>query len=231
MGRDGVPVIAIDGPSGSGKGTIALALAEQLGWHRLDSGALYRLVALAAVRANVHTEDVDGLADIARGLDVAFGTGPAGEESILLDGEEVSRDIRSESCGAAASRIAALPQVRDALVEHQRGLCQAPGLVADGRDMGSVIFPAAQLKVFLTASPEERAVRRHKQLKEKGINVSLAGLSADIAERDQRDAARPVAPLKPCDDAVVVDTTGLTVEDVVARVLGLARGVFGPLIP
>lgn len=220
------PVIAIDGPSGSGKGTISRAVAAGLGWHLLDSGALYRLLALSALKQGIPTDRVEQLSAIARALDVRF----EGEERILLGEEEVSGQIRTEECGAVASQIAPHPEVRDALIGLQRGFQRPPGLVADGRDMGSVVFPTAGLKVFLTASPEERALRRYKQLKEKGIDVSLPALSTDIAERDRRDAQRAVAPLKASSDAVRLDTTGLSISEVVNAVLDLAREAFGQLL-
>ncbi len=217
-----VPVIAIDGPSGSGKGTVSRFVARSLGWHLLDSGALYRLVALAGARAGLAADDETGHARLAADLDAAFGVDTAGEERITLAGEDVTRELRSESTGAAASRVAAWPPVRSALLERQRRYAQPPGLVADGRDMGSVVFTGAGLKIFLTASAEERALRRHKQLKEKGLSVNLAALSAEIAERDRRDATRAVAPLVACADAVTLDTTGLAIEAVVERILALA---------
>jgi len=217
------PVIAIDGPSGSGKGTIARRVAVALGWHLLDSGALYRLVALAGARQGVAADDAPGHAAVALGLAVEFGVDEAGEERILLAGDDVTRSIRTERAGAEASRVAAMPPVRAALLERQRAFAQPPGLVADGRDMGTVVFPAAPLKIFLTASPDERAQRRHKQLKEKGVTVTIADLSQEIRERDLRDSSRPVAPLRPADDALVLDSTGLGIEQVVAQVLELAR--------
>ena len=213
-----VPVIAIDGPTGSGKGTVSRGLARQLSWHLLDSGALYRLVALAARRRGVSLEDVAGLVDAAESMDVVF-SAAGNEERIALEGEDVTGELRTEEAGADASRVATIPEVRAALLERQRGFARSPGLVADGRDMGSVVFPEAVLKVFLTAAPEERAVRRYKQLSEKGIDVSLATLSREIVERDQRDADRPVAPLRPAADARVLDSTGLTAEQVIATVL------------
>lgn len=222
-----VPVIAIDGPSGSGKGTISRNVAGRLGWHYLDSGALYRLVALAGLRAGVDQGDAAEHARLAAALDPSFALDESGEERILLGGKDVTRAIRTEDCGDAASRVAKYPEVRNALIGLQRRFARSPGLVADGRDMGSIVFPTAGLKIFLTASPEERAVRRHKQLKEKGISVSLAALSADIAERDRRDAARDVAPLKPGTDALILDTTEMTIAQVVARVLTLAHERFG----
>jgi len=219
-----VPVIAIDGPSGSGKGTIARQVAGRLGFHLLDSGALYRLVALAGARSGLGHGDAAGHAGIARDLDVVFGVDRRGEEVIHLGGDDVTAAIRTETAGAAASRVAAMPDVRSALLERQRGFARAPGLVADGRDMGTVVFPAAALKIYLTASAEERARRRHKQLKDKGLTVNLADLSQEILERDRRDSNRPVAPLRPAADAVVLDSTGLDIEQVVDQVLALARG-------
>ncbi|HYB65583.1 MAG TPA: (d)CMP kinase [Steroidobacteraceae bacterium] len=219
------PVVTIDGPSGSGKGTISRAVARHAGWHLLDSGALYRLVALAGAIAGLRAGDVTRHAALARAMRVEFGWTAAGEEQVRLDGRDVSADIRSETAGAGASRVAAWPQVRAALLTRQRAFAQAPGLVADGRDMGTVVFPQADLKIFLTATPEERALRRYKQLKDKGSDVSLAALSREIAERDLRDQTRQVAPLRPAADACVIDSTGLNIEAVVARVLelGVAR--------
>ena len=221
------PVIAIDGPSGSGKGTISRAVAAKLGWHLLDSGALYRLLALSALKKGIATDSVPALAAEARALDVRFETAGDGGERILLDAKEVSDEIRTEECGEMASKIAPHPDVREALLAVQRSFQRPPGLVADGRDMGSVVFPSAGLKVFLTASPDERALRRYKQLKEKGIDVSLPALSTDIAERDRRDAERAVAPLRASPDAVTLDTTGLGISEVVEGVLNLARQAFG----
>lgn len=221
------PVLAIDGPSGSGKGTVCRRLAAALGWHLLDSGALYRLVAYGAAASGVDAEDVAGHAAYARTMEVVFGATAVGDELILLGGQDVTAAIRTEAAGAAASRVAAWPPVREALVERQRAFASAPGLVADGRDMGSVIFPDAGLKVFLTASAEERAARRHKQLMEKGINANLAALSLEIAERDRRDATRSVAPLVATPDAITIDSTRLPPDAVVAQVLSLARARFG----
>jgi CMP/dCMP kinase len=221
-----VPVIAIDGPSGSGKGTVSRRVAEVLGWHLLDSGALYRLVALAGRRSGLAGADVAGHAELATALDAEFGVDAAGEERVRLTGDDVTRDLRSEEIGNAASRVAAWPEVRSALLERQRRFAEPPGLVADGRDMGSIVFPDAGLKIFLTASPGERARRRHKQLKEKGLSVNLAALSAEIAERDQRDATRSVAPLLACADAITLDSTELGVREIVDLILGLARERF-----
>ena len=212
------PVIAIDGPSGSGKGTISRKLAARLGWHYLDSGALYRLVALGAQRRGISLEDAPALAALAAALDVRFSPAAAAE-SVRLDGVEVAPDLRTENAGEAASKVAAVPLVRAALLERQRGFARPPGLVADGRDMGTVVFPEATLKVYLTASAEERARRRHNQLKEKGIDVSLPDLSWDIAQRDARDANRTVAPLRPAAEAQILDSTSLSPEEVVVRIL------------
>ena len=225
MPIDAAPVIAIDGPSGSGKGTVARQVASTLGWHLLDSGALYRLVALAAADSGKADAKEDVLADIATNLDVRFAASADGDEQIFLDGKEVGNRLRTEECGRVASRVAALPGVRRALLTLQKDFRQAPGLVADGRDMGSVVFPDAALKVFLTASAEERAKRRYKQLKDKGIDVSLPALSRDIEERDKRDTERSVAPLKPAEDARVLDSSSLTVDEVTRTVLDWAAEV------
>jgi cytidylate kinase len=225
-GTPSAPVIAIDGPSGSGKGTVARLVAERLGWHLLDSGALYRLVALAGAVRGLDPADEPGHGAVAAVLDARFEVDASGAERVLLDGLDVTRELRAETTGNMASVVAAMPAVRGALFERQRTFAKPPGLVADGRDMGTVIFPAARLKVFLTASPEERARRRHNQLKEKGLAASLAGLSQEILERDQRDAARTTAPLKPAADAVLIDSTGVPVEAVVQRILDLARSRF-----
>ena len=213
-----IPVIAIDGPSASGKGTVAALVAQALGFHYLDSGALYRVTAFAALRAGVSLEDEQALAELAMGLDLRFD----GVE-VYLNGEAVGDAIRTEEAGRAASKIAAMPVLRAALLERQRAFRQAPGLVTDGRDMGSVVFPDATVKFFLTASCEERAKRRYKQLIEKGFDANLAALFQDLIERDARDAARAVAPLKQMADAVLLDTTGLTIEEAVERVLQAYR--------
>ena len=221
-----VPILTIDGPSGSGKGTIARRVADHLGWRLLDSGALYRLVAHAGLKQGTPRDAEADFAQIAAHLNVVFGIGAQGEEQIWLNGEEVSGAIRTEQAGEGASKVAAMPKVREALLARQRSFAAPPGLVADGRDMGTVIFPDAGLKIFLTASPEERAQRRYKQLKDKGLDANLAALSLEIAERDRRDASRPIAPLKPADDAVIVDSTSMPIESVVAHVLELAAARF-----
>jgi CMP/dCMP kinase len=215
------PIVTIDGPSGSGKGTISRAVARRVGWHLLDSGALYRLVALAGSDAGLAPEDEAGHAALARRMDVVFTVAPDGSERISLAGSDATARIRSEEAGRGASRVAAWPKVRQGLLARQRAFAAPPGLVADGRDMGTVVFPGAELKIFLTATPEERALRRYKQLKDKGSDVSLPALSREIAERDLRDRTREVAPLKAAPDACLIDSTGLSVEAVVQRVLQL----------
>jgi CMP/dCMP kinase len=218
-----VPIITIDGPSGSGKGTVSRAAAKALGFGLLDSGALYRLVALAGIRAAISLKNEPALAQLAFEFDIAFGSTEGGEESVWLAGEEVTRAIRTEEAGNDASKVAALPAVRAALLERQRRFAVAPGLVADGRDMGTVVFPGAGAKIFLYASPEERALRRYKQLKEKGVAANLAALSREIAERDQRDSTRTASPLVASAEAVMLDTTGIPLDAVIGRVLQIAR--------
>ena len=212
------PVLAVDGPSGSGKGTICRQVAERMGWRLLDSGALYRLTAVAAGKHGVDLDDGPALARLAEDLDVEFGTDADGGEQVRLDGCDVTGEIRTETCGNAASKVAAIPLVRAALVGLQHRFRRPPGLVADGRDMGTVIFPDATAKVFLTASPEARAERRYKQLIEKGFDANLSSLCTEIAERDERDARREVSPLKAADDALVIDTTTMSIGQVVRRV-------------
>ena len=219
-----VPVVAIDGPSGSGKGTVAQILARELGWHFLDSGAIYRILAYAAQRRGVPLDAADALADLGRDLPVVFSPIDA---KIALEGVDIKDEIRTEAAGNAASQVAAIPAVREALLARQRAFREPPGLVADGRDMGTVVFPDAALKIFLTASPEERARRRYNQLIEKGLDANLSHLVAAIAERDQRDASRSVAPLVPAQDAEVVDTSELDIEQTVARVQALVRERLG----
>ncbi len=215
-----VPVIAIDGPGGSGKGTLATRLADHLGWNFLDSGALYRLTALAVLKNAVPLDNEAALGEAAAGLDIRFETGRNGVKA-LLDGEDVSDRLRSEDAGVIASKIAATPAVRAALVKRQRRFRRVPGLVADGRDMGTVIFPDAYLKIFLTASAEIRAQRRHKQLKEKGESVNLPRLFREIKARDLRDQSRRIAPLKRAEDAVIIDATDLTIEEVFKKVIDM----------
>ncbi|MDP9011271.1 MAG: (d)CMP kinase [Pseudomonadota bacterium] len=215
--------MTVDGPSGSGKGTVSRAAAKALGWSLLDSGALYRLVALGARKARIDLNDESRLRELAGRLDIRFDSGPTGAEIVRLWGEDVTRDIRTESAGNDASKVAALPAVRSALLERQRRFAVPPGLVADGRDMGTVVFPDARVKIFLTASADERAARRYKQLKEKGVAATLPGLSKEIAERDQRDITRTASPLVASEDAVLVDTTGLSIDAVVERVLEIVR--------
>ena len=221
---DNLPtVITVDGPGGSGKGTVTQMLAKKLGFHLLDSGALYRLTALAAVRQGVSLEDEASLIDVAASLDVAFEPTPPGEPAkVILAGEDVTSEIRTETCGDNASRVAVMQPVRDALLQRQRDFRKAPGLVADGRDMGTVVFPDAPVKIFLTASAEERARRRFSQLKDAGVDVNIDALLEEIRVRDERDMNRSAAPLKPADDAQVIDSTGLSIEEVLGRCMAAA---------
>lgn len=217
-----IPVIAIDGPSGAGKGTLSRLVAKRLGYHLLDSGALYRLTALAAMNAGADLDNPETVANVARHLDVRFDA--AGEETrIMLQEQDVSRDIRTEAVSMNASRVAAYLPVREALLQRQRDFRQAPGLVADGRDMGTTVFPDSGVKIFLTASPEARAERRYLQLQEKGEKVDMDALVADIRERDKRDSERAVSPLKPADDAHLLDSTHLTIEQVLESILEYTR--------
>lgn len=215
-------VITVDGPSGAGKGTVCARLAEQLGWHLLDSGALYRITGLAASRKGIVLDDEVAVAVVASQLDVVFQPTSVGVK-VILEGEDVTDIIRTEEVGSLASQVAALPEVRAALLQRQRDFAQADGLIADGRDMGTVVFPAAHVKVFLTASAEERGQRRYQQLLDKGFDASLPALIEDIQARDERDSNRAVAPLKPADDATVIDSTDLTIEEVCEQVAGLVR--------
>jgi len=217
-----VPVLTVDGPSGSGKGTLAQRMAAKLGWHYLDSGALYRVLAQAALQAGIDLADEIALTNLAANLPVTFQV-TQDTLTVLLDGQDVSLLIRSEQAGNAASKVAAIPSVRTALLNRQRDFRRAPGLVTDGRDMGTVVFPEAPYKVYLTASAEVRASRRYKQLKEKGIDSNLSDLIVEITERDERDQQREVAPLRPAADAIILDSTALGVDAVFQRVSELIR--------
>lgn len=224
MSDHSTPVITVDGPGGSGKGTLSGMLAARLGWHLLDSGALYRLLAFAAQKRGTDLADELALVQLAANLDVQFiADAEGGEQRIMLEGDDVSRSIRTETVGAGASRVAALPAVRQALLARQQAFRETPGLVADGRDMGTVVFPDAQLKIFLTASPEIRAERRYRQLLEKGETASLAGLLDEINARDERDMNRSVAPLRPAEDAVLIDSSHMSIENVLETVQAEAR--------
>lgn len=222
MARSHTPVITIDGPSASGKGTVSRILALKFGWHFLDSGVLYRLVGLSALRRQVPFDAAAQLGELARNLDVRFESDRGEDEPrIFLDSEDVSLEARGEAGGRAASQVAVIPDVREALLQRQRDFRQSPGLVADGRDMGTCVFPEADLKIFLTASAEERARRRYTQLKQKGVDVKLPELLADLRARDERDQNRQLAPLKAAPGAEVMDTTGRTIDDIVANVASL----------
>ncbi len=224
FGNPAVPVIAIDGPSGAGKGTIGRRLAEDLGFSFLDSGALYRLTALAAIHHGIALDDEEAISTLAAHLDVQFKSNAEnGESQILLEGEDVTTAIRTEDCGLSASKVATLPSVRQSLLERQWAFRDLPGLVADGRDMSSVVFPDAPLKVFLTATAEERAERRYNQLKDKGEDVKIAEVLADIVKRDQQDEQRDVAPLRAVADAVVIDTTTMDIDQVIDQLKVLCR--------
>lgn len=224
MSNGGVTIITVDGPSGSGKGTICQLLASRLGYHYLDSGALYRLLALAAKRHKVALDDVEDLAVLAAHMDISFRmNAEGGHPEVILEGEDVTDLIRSEEVSAGASRVAVIVEVRNALLERQRAFARPPGLVADGRDMGTVVFPDARIKIYLTASAEERAQRRYNQLMDKGENVSLAALVENVRARDARDMNRSVSPLMPASDAIEIDTTGKTIQDVLEIVMEIVR--------
>lgn len=232
MSTRSIPVITIDGPSGSGKGTIGVLLANSLGWYFLDSGAIYRVLAWVVVQQDVSFDaksDVDLLVRLAATLQVSFPTASDGQQRVVCQGYDITSDIRQEKYGIYASQLAALPQVRQALLIYQQNFLRSPGLVADGRDMGTVVFPDAALKLFLTASAEERAHRRWHQLQNKGITASLAEVLQDLIDRDVRDAERVVAPLKPAADAVIVDTTKLSVDEVLQSVTKQVNIVLGDL--
>jgi cytidylate kinase len=222
MGADQIPVITVDGPGGSGKGTLSQLLAQKLGYRLLDSGAIYRILALAADGYGIALDNERGLVRLAANLDARFDTRSQNSRRVWLESRDVTQAIRTETCGHAASRIAQIKDVREALVGRQRAFRRAPGLVADGRDMGTVVFPQAPLKIFLTASLEERARRRYKQLKEKGIGANLKTILNELAKRDERDENRAVAPLKRAKDAIVIDSTGLSIQEILNRVLELA---------
>lgn len=218
-----VPVITIDGPVSSGKGTVAAAVAKALGWHLLDSGAIYRVLGYYAQSQNVALDDAKALVKLAKNLPLAFQQNAAGEVQVFLAGEDVGRTIRQESVGELASQVAVIPAVREALLQRQQDFAQLPGLVADGRDMATVVFQQAPLKIYLTASAEERAKRRYQQLSEKGFSANLSHLIEEIRARDERDTQRTVAPLKPAADAIVIDSTAMSVADVVNQILNEAR--------
>lgn len=216
MSQADIPVIAIDGPSGSGKGAVSASIASRFGFHLLDSGALYRILGIAVVKADIPLEEVDAVADLARSLDIEFSAEAPG--TVSLDGEDVSLEIRTDLGSDMASRVGAIPEARAALMDRQLAFRKPPGLVADGRDMGTVVFPDASVKIYLTASVEERAQRRYKQLIDKGIDAILPALLQDLKERDARDSERQISPLKPAADAIVLDTTEMSEQQVIERV-------------
>ena len=222
--QESTPVITIDGPSGAGKGTVARIVADQLGWHLLDSGAIYRVLAVAIQHHQLALDDEEPLIPMAAHLDVQFEINSQGEAKVILEGENVTDIIRTEEVGELASKIAAFPRVREALLRRQRAFSVSPGLIADGRDMGTVVFPKAPVKIFLTASAEERADRRFNQLKEKGIDVNIVRLLDDIRQRDERDQNRKVAPLIPAEGALIIDSTDISITEVVNEILMFANG-------
>lgn len=221
--QENIPVITIDGPSGAGKGTAARLVAEKLGWHLLDSGAIYRVLAVASQHHHLGVEEEEPLIPIAAHLDVQFTISSSGESKVILEGENVTDIIRTEEIGELASKVAAFPRVREALLRRQRAFKNSPGLVADGRDMGTVVFTSAPVKVFLTASAEERAQRRFNQLKDKGFDVKIGRLLDDIRQRDERDQSRKVAPLVPAEGALILDSTELSIDEVVDRILSFTN--------
>ncbi|MBQ0797864.1 MAG: (d)CMP kinase [Porticoccaceae bacterium] len=226
MTNKAIPIVTIDGPSGSGKGTMSMMLARKLGFHYLDSGALYRLLALAASRHKVALDNIEGLAVLAGHMDITFAMkADNGAPQIILEGEDVSTQIRAEEIGLLASKVAAIPEVRAALLQRQHAFAAKPGLIADGRDMGTVVFPSAQVKIFLTAGADERAKRRYKQLIEKGENVNLPALIDSVRERDERDSQRAVSPLVPAPDAHQIDSTDLSIEEVLQLILDLVQPI------
>ncbi len=222
--QESTPVITIDGPSGAGKGTVARVLADQLGWHLLDSGAIYRVLAVAIQHHQLALDDEEPLIPVAAHLDVQFEITNQGKSKVILEGENVTDLIRTEEIGELASKVAAFPRVREALLRRQRAFSVSPGLIADGRDMGTVVFSQAKVKIFLTASAEERAQRRFNQLKEKGIDVNISRLLEDIRQRDERDQNRKVAPLVPADGSLTIDSTNISVTEVVNKILMFANG-------
>jgi cytidylate kinase len=222
--QENTPVITIDGPSGAGKGTVARIVADQLGWHLLDSGAIYRVLAVAIQHHQIALDEEEPLIPIAAHLDVQFEISSQGEGKVILEGEDVTDVIRTEEIGELASKVAAFPRIREALLRRQRAFSVNPGLIADGRDMGTVVFPQAEVKIFLTASAEERAERRFNQLKEKGVDVKIGRLLDDIRQRDERDQNRKVAPLVPAEGALIIDSTDISITEVVNEILIFANG-------
>ncbi len=220
-----IPVITIDGPCGSGKGAVSKLLAEKLGWQLLDSGAIYRTLSLVVMRKKIPLDDVQLLADAGKNLNVKFVNSSGKPQKITLDGEDITVNIRSEKCGTTASKISSFEEVRAALIEYQRSFQKAPGLVADGRDMGTVVFPKAKLKIFLAGGVKERAKRRLLQLQKQGINANLGTILKDLAARDERDCKRLVAPLKPDIDAVIIDTTKLSIDEVLQQILAHVKNM------